>query len=76
MQVTGSDEQTHEALGTVLTHSTVRSEISKAVRRAHRADPTVHLYVFPGGMRQLHGDALKSALAEGAAKEPYVNARW
>jgi hypothetical protein len=76
MQVTGTDEQTHEALGTVLAHSTVRSEITKATRRAHRKDPTIHLYVFPGGIRRLYGDELKAALAAGAAKQPYTNARW
>jgi hypothetical protein len=76
MEVTGTDGQTHEALGTVLAHSTARGEISKAVRRAHKANPTVHLYVFPGGIQRLYGDALKAALAEGAAKEPYANARW
>src|SRR4051812_45909837 len=59
MRVTGTDGETHEAQGTVLAHSTARNEISKAVRRAHKSEPTVRLYVFPGGMQRLYGDTLR-----------------
>lgn len=76
MQVTGTNEQTREAHGTVLAHSAARSAISKAIRRVYQKDPTIHLYVFPGGIRRLYGEDLKISLAEGAARGPYINARW
>jgi hypothetical protein len=76
MRVTGTDEQTHVPRGEVLLHSSSRKEISKAILRAHKQDPDVHLYAFPGGLRRLYGDELRTALAEAAARNPNLNARW
>jgi len=76
LRVTGEDAETNLAIGEVVKHSPDRRDISRAVRRLHQQDPTAHLYVFLGGTRRLVGDELRAALAEGAAKHPYVNARW
>src|SRR5215217_7283173 len=63
MHVMGTDAQTHLPRGEVLLHSASRKEISKAILRAHKQDPDIHLYAFPGGLRRLCGDELRTALA-------------
>ena len=59
----------------VLEHNRSRAAISRAVKKADRADPTCHLSVFLGGTRRVSGDELREVLAR-VAKEEYVNARW
>jgi hypothetical protein len=76
MHVTGTDGQTHAPRGTVLLHSRSRAKIGRAIQRAHRPDPTVHLYAFLGGIQRLSGDELRAALEQGAASNPYFNVRW
>jgi hypothetical protein len=76
MQVTGTDSRTHRSQGKILVHSPLRKDISRVIRRVHKRDPDVHLYVFKGGMRYLTGDALRAALEEAANRSPYVNTKW
>ncbi len=43
------DERQNIVRAAVLAHSTSRKRVSAALARAHRDDPSVRTYLFPGG---------------------------
>ena len=75
MKVTGSDENGHITEGAVLCHSPSRKKISQRLQQAREQDPSMHVYIFPGGTRRVPGDQLREIIAN-AARAEYVNARW
>jgi hypothetical protein len=76
IRVLGTDEQSNEPSGEMLAHNPSRRAISKAVARAFKEDPEIHVCVILGGTRRLYGDALRQALADGAERNPTLNAWW
>lgn len=74
VKVTALDEQQRISHGEVLAHSISRKTVSRALLRAHREDPGVRTYLFPGGPRAATVEEWREHLAE-AAREP-LNARW
>ena len=75
MKVTGWDEKYHIAEGEVLCHSPSRKQISRYLQQAREQDPSMHVYIFPGGTRRVPGHQLREIIANAAGAE-YINARW
>ena len=68
------DERQNIVRAEVLAHSTSRKRLSEALVRAHREDPRVRTYIFPGGQHTASPEEWREQLAA-AASDP-LNAGW
>lgn len=75
MRITGQDQDTGELYGEVLAHHRLRHVVTRAHRRACKADPQVHLAHILGGTRRITREEF-CAMIDEAATKPYVNAAW
>lgn len=76
MKITALGEHGRILRGQVLGHNRSVKRINKAWARVREQDPKALLSVFVAGERYLAGDEARQAIAEAAAREDYVNARW
>ena len=68
------DERQNIVRAEILAHSTSRKRVSEALIQAHRDDPSVRTYLFPGGQHAASPEEWREQLAE-AARDP-LNAGW
>jgi hypothetical protein len=74
VKVTARDGRGEAAEGVILTHSPSRRAITPIVLQAHRNEPGIVTYVFPGGHRAASTEEWRERLDE-AARDP-LNAFW
>lgn len=68
VKVTALDEDQNISHGEVLAHSRSRKKVSRALLRAHRADPSVHTYLFVGGSEPATTEEWREQLAQAAGE--------
>jgi hypothetical protein len=75
VKVTRLDKTHNISHGVVLAHGTAQYEVSEAILRAHRKEPSIRTYVFLGGRSAASIEEWREHLAEAAARGS-LNAWW